>query len=188
MAEILDQTLKTVALAPQPALATTEAASQQLVPQSAKTVAVDRPILLSSATAADFTALEEAWHDFSCCQKLWCQDKQTRASTIRQCLDEDLRRFLQEDTISVPADPDASDIIDAVRTFIRRQQNTLLDRISFYNRQQHRGEHFNSFFESPLSKSSTMHVALQTRSCVTTVTRTHAVNAKQSCHNNKTRT
>ena len=56
MAEILDQTLKAVAVVPQPALATTEAASQQLVPQSAKTVAVDRPMLLSSATAADFTA------------------------------------------------------------------------------------------------------------------------------------
>ena len=122
MAEILDQTLKTVAPVPQPAQAATQAgASQQPVLQSAKTVAVDRPMLLSSATAADFTAWEEAWHDFSCCQKLSCQDKQTRASTIRQCLDEDLRRFLREDTISVPADPDASDIIDAVRTFIRRQ-------------------------------------------------------------------
>ena len=153
MAEILDQTLKTVALAPQPAQAATQAGAsliQQPVPQSAKTVhvAVDRPMLLSSATAADFTAWEEAWHDFSCCQKLSCQDKQTRASTIRQCLDEDLRRFLREDTISVPADPDASDIIDAVRTFIRRQRNPLLDRISFYNRQQHRGELFDSFFTS----------------------------------------
>ena len=83
---------------------------------------------------------EEAWHDFSCCQKLSCQDKQTRASKIRQCLDEDLRRFLREDTISVPADPDASDIIDAVRTFICRQRNPLLNRTSFYNRQQHRGK------------------------------------------------
>ena len=46
------------------------------------------------------------------------------------------------------ADPDASDIIDAVRTFIRRQRNPLLDRISFYNRQQHRGELFDSFFTS----------------------------------------
>ena len=108
----------------------------------------DRPMLLSSATAADLTAWEDAWHDFSCCQKLSCQDKQTRASTIRQCLDEDLRRFIREDTISVPADPDASDIIDAVRTFIRRQRNPLLDRISFYNRQQHRGELLTRF--SPL--------------------------------------
>ena len=66
MAEILDQTLKTVALAPQPAQAATQAgASQQPVQQSAKTVAVDRPMFLSSATAADFTAWEEAWHDFS---------------------------------------------------------------------------------------------------------------------------
>ena len=136
MPEILDQTLKAVAGVPQPAPAT-EAASQQLVPQSAKTVTVDRPMLLSSATAADFTAWQEAWHDFSCCQKLSCQDKQTRVSTIRQCLDEDLRRFLREDTISVPADPDAPNIIDTVRTYIRRQRNPLLDRISFHNRQQH---------------------------------------------------
>ena len=45
MAEILDQTLKAVAVVPQPTLAT-KAASQQLGPQSAKTVAVDRPMLL----------------------------------------------------------------------------------------------------------------------------------------------
>ena len=53
---------ETVVVAPQPALAANQVgASQQQVSQSAKTVA-DRPMFLSSATAADFTAWEEAWH------------------------------------------------------------------------------------------------------------------------------
>ena len=117
-------------------------------PPKLTTVSADRPILLSTATLADFTSWLEAWSDYSRCQHLDLQSKTTRVSALRQALDEDIRRFLSEGTIPTPLDPDANGIIQAVTVFIRRQRNPLLDRISFYNRQQEHGESFDSFLTS----------------------------------------
>ena len=47
-----------------------------------------------------------------------------------------------------PLDSDADDIIQVVTVFKRRQCNLLLDKISFYNRQQEHGESFDSFLTS----------------------------------------
>ena len=104
-----------------------------------KTVSVERPMLMSSATLADFTAWEEMWRDYSQCQHLSSQDKCTRMAAVRQCLDEDLRRFLREGIIVLPPQPDSPDLIAAVKEFTRQQRNPLLDRISFYARRQERG-------------------------------------------------
>ena len=150
MAEMLDKALQSTFAATQtPPLQESQAAQQPSENRvTARPVTMDRPMLVSSATSADLRAWEDDWQDFACCQHLSAQDRKTRASTLRQCLDEDLRRFLQEGTIEVPNDPDAQNIISAVKEFVRRQRNPLLDRINFYNRRQQRGELFDSFFTS----------------------------------------
>ncbi|XP_065195262.1 uncharacterized protein K02A2.6-like [Sycon ciliatum] len=111
-----------------------------------KQISVERPILLSSATLADLNAWEEAWEDYARCQKLSVQDRLTRVSALRQALDEDIKRYLREGIIAVATNADASDIICAVKKYIRRQRNPLLDRIDFYNQRQQRGETFDAFY------------------------------------------
>ena len=115
---------------------------------ASKNVAAERPVLMSSATLADFAAWEELWQDFSRCQHLSEQNRETRVAAVRQCFDEDLRRFLREGTIVLPRNPDSWDIIAAVQAFLRRQRNPLLDRIDFYSRHQQRRESFDSFLTS----------------------------------------
>ena len=111
-----------------------------------KTVSVDRPVLLVSATMADFVAWEEAWHDYAKCQHLEAQDLATRRAALRQALDEDLRRFIREGIIAVGDQDDTSLVIDALRSYIRRQRNPLLDRLAFYGRRQVPGGSFDSFY------------------------------------------
>ena len=117
-------------------------------PASAKTVSVERPVLMVSATMADFVAWEEAWEDYSRCQHLNQQDLATRRSALRQALDEDLRRFIREGIISVTDQDDTPAVISELRRYIRRQRNPLLDRLAFYGRKQQQGESFDSFFSS----------------------------------------
>ena len=94
---------------------------------------------------AEFVAWEESWNDYSRCQHLSEQSQDTRVAAVRQALDEDLRRFIREGTITLGPAPDVADIIAAVKTHIRRQRNPLLDRIEFYNRKQQPSESFDSF-------------------------------------------
>ena len=103
-------------------------------------------MLISSANMADFVAWEEAWRDYARCQRLDSHDKATRFAAIRQTLDEDLRRFVREGIITMPSDPDANDVIDGGKSFIRRQRNPLLDRIAFFERRQQKGESFDSYY------------------------------------------
>ena len=63
---------------------------------STKTVNVERPMLVVSATMPDFVAWEEAWSDYSRCQHLEAQDLATQRAALRQALDEDLRCFIRE--------------------------------------------------------------------------------------------
>ena len=46
----------------------------------------------------------------------------------------------------MPDYPDASDVVDALRAYVRKQRNPLLDRLEFYNRQQDKQETFDSFY------------------------------------------
>ena len=108
-------------------------------------MSVDRPVLSSSATFADFT---ESWEDYAQCQHLDSQSRETRVAAIRQTLDEDLRRFIREGTIPLPPSPDVGSIIEAARTYIRSQRNPLFDRVDFYGRTQRQGETFDNFFTS----------------------------------------
>ena len=126
---------------------TTLLQNQNTQPSStAKQISVERPVLLSSATLSDLTAWEEAWDDYARCQKLASQDTQTQVSAVRQALNEDLRRYLREGVIPVALNADVTAVIAAIKKYIRRQRNPLLDRIDFYNRRQHKGESFDSFF------------------------------------------
>ena len=113
---------------------------------SAKPVSAERPILLSSATMADFVAWEEAWQDYARCQHLNQQDPGIQLSALRQALDEDLRRFIREGIIVLPRNADIAAVITVLRRYIRRQRNPLLDRIVFYQRHQQPGESFDSFY------------------------------------------
>jgi len=113
-----------------------------------KPVSAERPTLLSSATFADFIAWEEAWDDYFQCQHLIEHDRPTRVAAIRQALDEDLRRYIREGVITLATDADSKDYVTALRHFIRRQRNPLLDRVDFYNRHQSQGESFDSFYTS----------------------------------------
>ena len=46
----------------------------------------------------------------------------------------------------MPSDPDADDVIVGVKSFIRRQRNPLLDRITFFERRQQKGESFDPYY------------------------------------------
>ncbi|XP_065182546.1 uncharacterized protein K02A2.6-like [Sycon ciliatum] len=115
---------------------------------STKLVAVDRPILLSSANLAEFVSWSEAWEDYSRCQLLSAQPRETRMAAFRQALDEDLRRFVREGVIVVPNTHDVPEAMVELRKFIRRQRNPLLDRIEFYRRAQQPGETFDAWYTS----------------------------------------
>ena len=115
---------------------------------STKTVNVERPMLVVSATMADFVAWEEDWSDYSRCQHLEAQDLATQRAALWQALDEDLRRFIREGIIAVTNRDDTQVVIDALRGYIRRQRNPLLDRMAFYGRKQQTGESFDNFYTS----------------------------------------
>ena len=112
----------------------------------ARQIAVERPILLSTSSLAEFSAWEEEWKDYAICQQLATQSQETRVSAVRLSMDEEIRRFLREGIIKVSGHADVPEIISAVKTFIRGQRNPLLDRIDFYNRQQDKGESFDAFY------------------------------------------
>ena len=117
-------------------------------PALSKPVSIDRPTLLSSSTMSDFIAWEEAWSDYAQCQHLASQDRETRLSALRSTLDEDIRRFIRQGVISLPPNPDVPDVLVALKAWLRRQRNPLLDRLDFYQRRQQAGESFDSFFTS----------------------------------------
>ena len=143
LANVLQQVL-TPSTPTQAATVSSASASPQRVKPTA--IAAERPMLLSSSTLSDFTAWQEAFHDYSQCQHLTLQDKTTRVSALRQCFDEDLRRFIREGIIPVAQTDDVEDIMKTVKAYIRRQRNPLLDRIEFYKRKQSRGESFDAFY------------------------------------------
>jgi len=80
----------------QPSSSTNSGQSSSPAP---KPISVDRPCLSSSSTLSDFTAWEEAWHDYALCQQLASQSRETRVSALRQAFDEDLKRFIREGVI-----------------------------------------------------------------------------------------
>ena len=115
---------------------------------SSKPISTKRPVLQAFTTLADVCSWEEAWQDYAICQHLSTQSRETRVSAVRQAFDEEIRRFLREGIICIPTSADVPAIITAVKAYIRRQRNPLLDRIEFYQRHQQRGESFDSFYTS----------------------------------------
>ena len=105
-------------------------------------------MLLLSATLADFVPWEEEWTDYAKCQHLANQDRKTRVSAVRQSFDEDIRQYIRQGIIGVPTNAEVHDVIASVKAYVRRQRNSLLGRIDFYNRVQQPQESFNSFFTS----------------------------------------
>eukprot|EP00117_Sycon_ciliatum_P031337 scpid17782/ scgid3606/ Retrotransposable element Tf2 155 kDa protein type 1 len=128
---------------PQPS-APAQSTSQTSAPRPVNSVSC--PHLLSSATLADFHSFVESWRDFSVCQHLASQAREARVATLRQCFDEELRRFIREDIICIPASADVDLMLERIQAYIRRQRNPLLDRIEFYQRVQQAGESFDAFY------------------------------------------
>ena len=104
-----------------------------------------RPELSSGATVQEFNSWKDSWKDYSQCQHLGSQDRSTRVAVLRQCFDEDLRRFLRQEVIPVSDTDDDYEIITKVESFIRQQRNTLIDRLRFYQLTQEETESFHSF-------------------------------------------
>ena len=138
LSQLVHQTLQTLS-------GTTQPSTTQSSP-APKAVAAERPMLLSSSSLTDFTSWEEAWDDFSVCQHLTSQPQLTQVSALRQAFDEDLRRFLREGIIPIPANANVAQIISAVKLYIRRQRNPILDRLEFYKRCQSPSEPFDAFY------------------------------------------
>ena len=111
-----------------------------------KQISAERPVLLSTASLAEFSAWEESWYDYAVCQQLTAQSHQTRVSAVRLSFHEEVRRYLREGIGKVSPNADVPEFIKAVKTFIFGQRNPLLDRIDFYNRQQDKGESLDSFY------------------------------------------
>ena len=145
MANMLESALKSSSATASPAAPASPSQPVQ-GPTSARVVSAERPILLSSSSLSDFVSWEEAWTDYARCQHLAAQDRETRVSAIRQAFDEDIRRYIRQGIITIPANADVPEIIAAVKLYVRRQRNSLLDRIEFYGRKQEARESFDSFF------------------------------------------
>ena len=111
-----------------------------------KQISAERPLLLSTASFAEFSAWKEPWYDFTVCQQLAAQSHKTRVSAVRLSFDEEIIRYLREGIIKVSPNADVPEFIKAGEMFFHCQRNSLLDRIDFYNRQQDKGELFGSFF------------------------------------------
>ena len=73
-------------------------------------------------------------------------DKETRVATLRQYLDEDIKRYLKQGIIPTENHHDTDEIINSIEKYIRQQRNTLLDRLDFYSLRQDDGETFDEFF------------------------------------------
>ncbi|XP_065182282.1 uncharacterized protein LOC135812991 [Sycon ciliatum] len=144
LTQLVERTLRSISQPPPPQRPPPAPPARDHVP-AARPVSVDRPMLLASASLAEFAAWEGLWRDYARCQHLDSQDNATRVATVRQCLDEDLRRFLREGTIPLADNHDDDDLIKAVQAYIRGQRNPLLDRIAFYARQQQHGESFDQY-------------------------------------------
>ena len=77
------------------------------------------------------------------CQHLAAESHETRVSAVRLSFDKELRRYLKG-IIKVLPNADVPEFIKAVKMLIRGQKNSLLDQNDFYNRQQDKGESFDS--------------------------------------------
>ena len=92
-----------------------------------KQISAERPVLLSTASLAEFSAWEESWYDYAVCRQLAAQSHETRVSAVRLSFDEEIRRYLREGIIKVSPNADVPEFIKAVKMFIRGQRNSLLD-------------------------------------------------------------
>ena len=79
-------------------------------------------------------------------QHLAAESHETRVSAVRLSFDKELRRYLKEGIVKVLPNADVPEFIKAVKMLIRGQRNSLLDRNDFYNRQQDKGESFDSVY------------------------------------------
>ena len=144
MAQLLEMALKKEAR--QTKVQPSEADNQMLTASSK--VNVTPPPLSANMTVTEFLAWKDAWKDYKLCQKLNSLDKETKVAAMRQCLDEDLKRYLRQGIIQTPTNPDDDDYLLALEKYARKQRNPLLDRIDFYNYQQDAGEPFDSYFST----------------------------------------
>ena len=113
----------------------------------------DAPKLMANLNLNEFSRWEQRWSDFCVTQHFSGQSSETQVAAFRSCLDDDLVRFLRQGIISVPDIADQSEatvaqLVVAIKSYIRTQQNPLLDRIKFFSRIQDVGESFDEYFAS----------------------------------------
>jgi len=143
MAQLLEAAMKAKQQPPETAID-----PQQSRPTITPKVNVAVPQLSAKSTLGDYVAWKESWNDFSTCQKLNMQDKDTRIAALRQCLDEDFKRYMRQGVIEIARDADVEDHLLVLEKYIREQRNPLLDRLEFYEHRQDTGESFNGYYSA----------------------------------------
>ena len=103
------------------------------------------PVLTSCATLQELSAWKEQWKDYAQCQQVGSQTPETQVAALRQCIDDDLRRFIRQGIIDIKPNADMAETITAIDSFFRKQRNPLLDRVEFYHLQQEKDESFNNY-------------------------------------------
>ena len=109
----------------------------------------EAPKLLSSVNLNEFDRWNQRWDDYVICQHLSSQSNETQVAALRSCLDDDLVRFLSQGIIQLPSESvTVVHYLNSIKSYIRTQQNPLLDRIKFFNRNQEVGESFDEYLAS----------------------------------------
>ena len=126
-----------------------EAQRPAMTTSSGKAVSCkDAPKLLATATLNEFARWKTRWDDYVLCQHLSEQRRETQVAALRTCFDDDLVRFLRQGVIEVDENADIEVHLNAIKGYVRSQQNPLLDRMRFFQRSQEIGEGFDDFLAS----------------------------------------
>lgn len=130
---------------------------------------VKAPRLSADSNLSSFNSWRSDWEDFYQTQQLSNHPPESQVAALKSCLDEEIKRFMRQDVIMVPSGGTVDHILDAIKSWIKKKRNCLLDRREFYNRQQEKSEPFDNFF----ADIKELHDASDFQSCDTCSTCTN---------------
>lgn len=107
---------------------------------------VKAPNLSADSNLANFNSWKCDWEDYAETQQLSKHTVESQVAALKNCLDEEIKRYMRQDVIEVPAGATVAQVIEAIKTWIKKKRNCLLDRRDFYTRKQDRSEPFDNFF------------------------------------------
>ena len=107
---------------------------------------VQAPKLAADSTISNFNSWKSNWEDYFQTQQLSNHPLESQVATLKSCLDEEIKRFMRQDVIQVPSGGNVEQILDALKSWIKKKHNCLLDRRDFYDRRQGQSEPFDNFF------------------------------------------